>query len=247
MKNSATVLLLFTTFVILFGCDSYVQERGNGTITVQERAIENFEEIQVKGNFEVFLRKSDTPGLTITTDENLHEYIEVEVDGDVLEIKSTRNLRSKEGIKLLIEYTDLMAVMAGGASVIQSDDTITGDYLRLEMSGAGAMDLSVDLKALKVNISGAGAMELKGKVMEQNIQMSGAGGLNAKELVSQKCKIEISGVGGASVYVQKELNASVSGVGGITYSGNPTEVKTEISGLGTITREESPDEENEEV
>ncbi|ELR71396.1 hypothetical protein C900_02737 [Fulvivirga imtechensis AK7] len=245
MKPTAIILTALILFTMLTGCDSYKQERGNGNIMEQERAVDNFSKVQVSGNFEVYLKKSDSPGLIITTDENLHEFIEVKQKGDVLEVKSDRTLKSREGVKLLIEFTELTAISSSGASVIESEDVITGDYLRLEMSGAGAIDLSVDLKALKVNVSGAGAVELRGNVTEQNIQMSGAGGLDAKRLVSKKCKIEISGVGGASLNVKEALDASVSGVGGITYRGNPAQVKTNISGLGTITREEDAAEDEE--
>ena len=244
MKRTA-IFIASTLITALFGCDSYIQERGNGNITEQERSVSDFNEVQVSGNFEVFLKKSETPGLTIITDENLHEFIKVEQKGDAIEIESERTLKSKEGIKVVVEYTDLTAVSSSGASVIESDDIITGDYLRLEMSGAGAIDLDLDLKALKINVSGAGAVELRGNVIEQNIQMSGAGGLDAKNLVSQKCKIEISGVGGASLNVKEQLDASVSGVGGITYRGNPADVNSNVSGLGTITREEDAPEDEE--
>lgn len=230
--------LFFVLLSLLVACDSYIQEKGNGNVTTQERAIESFREVEVSGSFEVLLKRAAEPRLTIITDENLHQFIKVEHDGDVLEISSDRNLRSKDGVKLEIGYTDLMAVSSSGAAVITSEDSVTGDYLRLEMSGAGAMDLLLDVKALKVTVSGAGAVELKGKVIEQNIQMSGAGGLDAKDLISENCKVSISGVGGAAVHVTGVLNASVSGVGGITYRGNPTQVKSDISGLGTITRED---------
>ena len=64
--------------------------------------------------------------------------------------------------------------------------------------------------------------------------MSGAGGYNAANLRSHSCTISISGVGGAKVFADQTLNAQVSGVGGVEYYGNPSDVQTEVSGLGSI-------------
>lgn len=244
MKNLVKISFAILATFFLASCESYKQEEGNGNITSQDRPVEEFKEVEVKGNFEVFLKKSSTPSLTITADDNLQEFITVNQKGDVLEISTDRTLRSKEGIKLYVEFVNLTAIGSSGAAVIKSEDVITGDYLRLDMSGAGAIDLEVDLKALKINISGAGAIELAGNVLEQNIQMSGAGGLDAYDLVSQKCKIDISGVGGAGVTVKKKLEATVSGVGGINYRGNPEEVNSNVTGLGTIVKDEEAEDEN---
>ncbi|MBL6449736.1 DUF2807 domain-containing protein [Fulvivirga sp. 29W222] len=244
MKNLSIYFFALLTVLSLTKCDNYHHERGNGNIISEKRNIEDFKEIEIGGSYEVFLTKSEKPALTIVADENLHQFINVDQHGDVLEIFSEATLESEEGVKLYIDYVELMAVNTSGAAVIKSDNVISGDYLRLEMSGAGVIDLDVDLKALKINISGAGAVELSGNVIEQNIQMSGAGGLEAYDLISQRSKVDISGVGGAAVTVKKRLEATVSGVGGISYRGNPEEVNSNVSGLGTIVEDEGEEDEN---
>ena len=119
-----------------------------------------------------------------------------------------------------------------------SETALSGDRLKIVMSGAGAIELDLDIQALDLFLSGAGAVDLRGSVEEQTIKMSGAGGLNAYDLNSQHCKINISGVGGAKVFVTETLDATISGVGGISYSGNPENVVTNISGIGKIQQDE---------
>jgi hypothetical protein len=41
-------------------------------------------------------------------------------------------------------------------------------------------------------------------------------------------------MGNCEVNVTKELNASVSGMGKISYSGNPADVSKNVSGMGTV-------------
>lgn len=234
MKTNLSNLFAILILLFFISCDSMVQEHGNGNITSKEYKFDSFDKVDISGAFEVHLRKASTTGVTVTTDENLHEFIMSELDGDVLKIWSERNLDSDEPILLEVNYDKLQGVSVGGASSLEGQDQITGDYLRVEMSGAGSIDLDVSLKALRVSISGAGAMDIRGEVIEQYIDMSGAGSLEAFELKSQTCEIELSGVGGASVFVEKRLEATVSGVGGVSYKGDPENVISNVSGIGSI-------------
>ena len=207
-------------------------------VITQRHDLEEFRNVQVEGNFNIRLEKSGSPAVTVTTDENLHDFITVENEGNTLWLSSNKNLISREGVNVVIYYQELRSVDVGGAAVLNSDEVVAGDYLRISMSGAGAVQLELGLKALDLEISGAGAVELRGKTTELEIEMNGAGGLDAGDLVSDRCDISISGVGGASINVREKLVASVSGVGGISYRGNPSDVQTDVSGLGKITRED---------
>ena len=87
---------------------------------------------------------------------------------------------------------------------------------------------------MDLRVSGASAIQLRGQVNELIIRMSGAGDIEAYDLVSKYCKISLSGIGSAEIYVEDELEANISGVGGIRYRGNPNRVRDDISGLGRI-------------
>jgi hypothetical protein len=87
-------------------------------------------------------------------------------------------------------------------------------------------------------MSGAGVIILAGDTEFQEAHISGAGGLMAKDLRSKECEIHLGGIGGADVYVTERLEASITGIGGIQYSGNPRLIEKQITGLGKITRNE---------
>ncbi|MEM6359563.1 MAG: head GIN domain-containing protein [Bacteroidota bacterium] len=237
MRYLKIVLIVFLLPAII-GCEELTGERGNGVVITKNFDIDDFNKISVEGNFAIRLEKSNNPGVTITTDENLMDFILVESYGGKVSLISERNLISEDGVNVVVSYSELGSISVGGAAILTSDQTIEEDYLDLDMSGAGAVELDLNMKALEINISGAGAMELTGQVVEQRIRMDGAGGLDAENLVSEKCEIEISGVGGAAIHVTDRLRASVSGVGGITYRGNPFDVQKDVSGIGTIQPED---------
>ena len=108
------------------------------------------------------------------------------------------------------------------------------DSLIINLSGAG--DITVeDLNAaqLDVILSGAGDVKVAGKVVNQDIRLNGFGRYQAFDLESQGGAINISGAGGANVWVTEVLDVVISGAGDVEYYGTPT-VNREINGLGRV-------------
>lgn len=242
MVRSALIIIILT---IAWGCNTMIGERGNGVVVTHRHDMDEFYKVEIEGSFNVLLEPGDTPAVTITTDENLHDFITVENQGNTLWLGTNKNLVSRDGVNVVIYYQGLRSLDVGGAAVLRSDQTVEGDYLRISMAGAGAIELDVDLKALDLDLSGAGAVELSGRTVEQNIEMNGAGGLDAGKLISDRCDISISGVGGANINVREKLVASVSGIGGISYRGNPADVQSDVSGIGKISREDDIQQEEQ--
>jgi len=235
MKNFQPLILLSFFLVALGSCDHiFVHERGNGIIISENREVDKFTQIQFSGVYQVILKAGDRPNIEVETDENLQEYIEVDQHGKRVIVTTTNRIRSRDGIKIYVTYTDLNNIEIGGVATIESDGPIVTDMLELEISGAGSVDLEIDAQELELRISGASAIQLRGQVVVQTIRMSGAGDLEAYDLVSKYCKIDISGIGSAEIYVEDELEANISGVGGISYRGNPKKVRDNVSGLGKI-------------
>lgn len=233
MMFSVSKFFTISALFCFLACSNPEHEKGNKKIITLTHAVSDFNEVIVEGRFEVHLKKGSSPAVDIKTDENLHNFIRVDQSKNVLKIAAERRLKSKSPIQIFIKAPDLVAVRSNGNSKILSEDTLRGDYLRLNQSGGGIIDLKLALKALKVTVSGAGTVRLAGKVFEQNVQLTGAGGLEAYNLISKNCKIRITGVGGATINVQELLEASVSGVGGISYRGDP-KVISDVSGMGII-------------
>ena len=230
--------LFFCALLVVASCRQFIGEKGNGIIITEQFAVGDFKRLDVEGSFDIQLEKSTSPGIVVTTDENLMDFIRVDTEGNTVTVSTERNLMSKEGVNVVVRYTELESIYVGGAAILRGDEVIRGEYLEISMSGAGSVELEVELNQLEIDVSGAGAVQLAGRVTEQNIEMNGAGGLDAEGLISEKCEINISGVGGASIHVTDQLIADVSGVGGITYRGDPSDVQKNVSGIGTISQKD---------
>ena len=228
-------LIILLLVPILFSCDQIFGERGNGVIVTETFNADPFTDLEISGMFDVVLEPGTHPRVVITGDENLLEFIKVDSYGNTLILETERRLQSKEGITVLITYTNLEDIHSSGASNIVAEERIEAEHFRLEISGAGKVDLALAVEEVDVELSGAALIYLSGTTTDISVSMSGAGSLEAFSLISENCDLNISGVGNAHVNVTGNLDAQVSGIGGVEYMGNPEHVVRDVSGVGKIT------------
>jgi hypothetical protein len=62
---------------------------------------------------------------------------------------------------------------------------------------------------------GAGSVDADGVADDLSVRISGAGEFSGGDLHSQTAEVRISGMGSATVWVDKELDASISGAGDV--------------------------------
>lgn len=230
MKRAYIILLV----AVISSCEVLYSERGNGIRETEVYEVDDFDRIDISGFFDVVLERGPEPLVTITADENLFEFIRVRSLGGELEISSEKTLMSEDGIRIIVVYSQLEEIISSGASNIVAEEAIATERLRLMVSGAGKTELNVECEEVDVDMSGAGLIHLSGQTEDLTVYMSGAGSLEAFELQSIDCELSISGVGTAYVNVEGDLDASVSGVGGVEYIGNPKHITQDVSGVGSI-------------
>src|SRR5204862_1839680 len=93
-------VFLTACVVLTFGC-RWVGIRGNRQIKTEERTIAAFTEIDAGGAF-IIEWESGSPALRITTDENLLSYVESDVSGDTLRLRTHEQIWPTHGIKVVI-------------------------------------------------------------------------------------------------------------------------------------------------
>ena len=217
-------------------CDQLLGERGNDERVTKEITVDSFEKIEISGAFDVTLTPSNKHEVILEVDENLIRYIDISVRGNRLYVETERRLSSRKGINIEIPVKNLMAISSSGASDIYSSEPISGKELDIDVSGAGKIDLKLDVGLVTVDISGAVVVYLDGVANRLDIEMSGAGSLTADNFEVKDCNVDISGVGHVLVNVSGSLDAQVSGLGKVEYLGDPESVKGDVSGIGGVNK-----------
>jgi hypothetical protein len=85
-------------------------------------------------------------------------------------------------------------------------------------------------------MSGLGNLSINGGTVDNlEVSMSGGGDFDAEDMQVTEARVDISGLGSATIRVSDRLDAEISGGGSVRYYGDPT-VNEEVSGLGNIER-----------
>ena len=210
---------------------------GNGTIHTEEHTVTDFKNVHVSGGMDVFLVQGDVKPVKIETDDNLLQYIEVIQQGNDLVIRQKKgyNLDPSDKIKIYVSSPVYNHIQLSGAGNIVSESKITNpEDMEIDISGAGDVKMDLKAPAVKANMSGAGSISLKGDTKDVDLTLSGAGSAHCFDLLAENSKVRISGVGDAEIYASVSIDAHVSGVGDVKYTGGASNVSQHVSGAGSV-------------
>ncbi len=194
-----------------------VEYRGSGQVTSELRSLGPIRGIVLESVGKVHLKQETAQSVEVSADDNIIDRVTTRVDNGTL----------------------FVGLMSGSYSNITIDVTVSLPVLQsIRIAGAGSVDCATpfNLDSLSVVIAGAGSATISGTVTRETILVAGTGSVYAGEMHSSICSVTISGTGNAEVAVADQLDAVITGVGSITYSGNPPVVHQLVSGIGSLIR-----------
>jgi len=118
MKKSLFITILFIFSVTAFG-QQKEKIKGSKIVTVEQKEIAEFENLDVKDNLEIFLIKGDKCGVEIEADDNLHETIDVKLKDKTLYLSATKQVSGAKKYSVRVTYTDdfKMAIAKDDANI----------------------------------------------------------------------------------------------------------------------------------
>lgn len=197
---------------------------GTGNITTQNLNLSNFTEVELKKIGEVEIKSGSEYTIEISDYENLLAYAIVYLEGERLVISyddSEQVMGSK--LKIAITIPDkLSKCTISGSGNINIQSGFATDKVQLIVTGAGNI-LATNIKSHSTNIemAGSGIIEAKGTTNELILEAPGSGTIKCKELISSNASCNISGVSTVFISVTGNIELNGSGVGCLTYYGDP--------------------------
>ncbi len=240
MKTSIkTASLLIILFSLSIGCSSFsVNEKvvGNGDITSKTITTTDYDIISAVGFIDIHLEEGTEGNITVTTDDNLHEHLEIEVKDNVLILttKNNVNLSTEKGVHITVPFEQISEVTLTGSGDIDSKDKITAEEFNTSVTGSGDIVLDVEASKVKVDVVGSGDVTLSGATTDLEVEILGSGNFKGFDLISQNTNVSCSGSGDAKVVAKGKLKARINGSGDIIYKGNPEKSDVNVSGSGAI-------------
>jgi hypothetical protein len=193
-----------------------------GPMRAENRAVEPFHGIELRGNGEARISVGQPQALAVTTEDSAHPDVVTRVERGVLIVENLKGswYRSRPTLKLDVAVPQLDSLTIAGANLITLEN-MSGPRLEILVSGAGSLRAAGEVGALDAQLAGAGDMDLSG-------------------LTAGNAHVTVNGAGNVKLHVTGQLEATVNGVGNVSYAGNPREVIPHVNGFGSISPLKSP-------
>jgi hypothetical protein len=218
------------------------EERGNYTIVHEKKQIDNYDEIVLDVQADVFYQQisQDKPFLQISVDENILPLVDIHVRNNRLIIsQNSVSILKPSQFKIYTNSRNISKVKICGSGNFYMEKEVNTGNMEIHISGAGDVKAdSLYCESLKLTISGTGEAEIKGATSHGEFHVSGAGDIKAFDYLVNNLICSISGAGGINAFVSESLNVSISGTGNLKYKGNPGKMTNHVSGAGDIRKVE---------
>ena len=236
MKTIITTFLVFITLTAF--AQPWKKIEGNGNVKKESREVGSYTAIASAGSWDVKIAYGTSKDIEIEGDDNLLSYIETEVEGNTLKIKSKKyyNLSARRKIIVYVNLTKLTGIsLAGSGNIIGSGNFANNGKTNFELAGSGNVNIDFQtIEKVNISIAGSGNVNLAGKANEVDISIAGSGDANAERVIADDVKVSIAGSGLAKVTANKNLKVSIFGSGDVYYKGTASNIKKSVLGSGKV-------------
>ncbi|HEY0064447.1 MAG TPA: head GIN domain-containing protein [Telluria sp.] len=182
----------------------------------QTRTVPAFNGVSVQGPINMIVHAGKAQSVVFQGDDKFLNSVESKVVNGTLVITFPKNYKGevKNDAKILIALPALRNFQVEGAGYAELNN-ITGDLLDIGFQGAGKLVANGSVKLLK-------------------LQAQGVGDVDTKDLLAAHANVSFEGIGAVKVYASERLDATVQGMGSLSYYGNPKTVNKSVEGIGSV-------------
>lgn len=197
---------------------------GSGTVTTEVYDVSDFTEIEVCCDLNVRFEFEEGPKrVQIAIDDNLHGYLDIEVDGNELEIKPDDNTHLDSTGEVIVTITgyEVEGLIVDTASDVSGIFPAT-DAFTVEADTAADVSIEIDTDRLTVSADTSADVTVAGRADVVDVKADTAANVDLVDLKAVDASVQ------ADTAASVEINASGSVTGGadtgadIYIWGNPT-------------------------
>lgn len=208
---------------------------GSGNIVSEAHDLTGFESISVGGSADLFVTVSDEWLVELTTDDNLHEYVEVFTDGKTLVIRNREmvNLRPSDRLTVRVSMPAINGLTASGASNATIESSLKQDSFSVSASGSSDVHLWVELDEFFVQSSGSSDVYAGGYSRFVSVSLSGSSDFRGNEFTCDVAEVSLSGSSNMWATITESVSGQLSGSSDLNLNGTPA-VDVRTSGSSDV-------------
>ncbi len=191
---------------------------GSGNVQTQQKDFSDFTAVSVGSGFNVQVTQAATYNVSITTDANLQQYVEVYKTGSTLYIRLKPTMGfTTTSLKAQVSMPDLTNLqLSGGVVGTASSFNVTHDFT--------------------ADLAGGSRLTMTGQAGNLTAICSGGSNLQLGDFQVTNARVDFTGGSQGTVNVSGKLDAVLSGGSRLSYIGNPTLGIIDKSGGSTISK-----------
>lgn len=249
MKRLSSLILLFLGGVfVLTSCHFSYSNRSSqpghivkssGTTVRKTIEVAHFTGIEASTGIHVILTDGAKNKVTVETDENFYNQLDITVSGGVLNISVKGSIQltaPRDAIYVYVSGKDISSISLSSAATVTSDIKLAADKLKIEMSSASKFSGDVECKTIRAELSSSAYMDIRGKADVFQIDVSSAASVNAEKLIAGKVVCDLSSASKANLYAADELYIDASSGGKVVYEGQPRIVHIDTSSGASVSK-----------
>jgi len=236
------IAISFFSVILITGCiSSFGFNRrvyGSGNVTKDDRALQNFTEVVLSEEGDLFIEVGGQEHLVVEAEDNLQEYLIADVENNVLDIKKLPEnitLNATKPIRYYLTVKELHALTIKNSGDAEATEVDT-DTFSIRITGSGSVHISrLNVHRLDMELTSSGNLSIDdGQADEQYIRLSSSGEYDGENVICQNAYVKLTSSGNATLNVQSILEADLSSSGNVYYTGNPKIVYKDSSSSGRV-------------
>lgn len=236
MKTFKNLSILLIALVL----GANIQSFAFSTEKTETRNLKDFDKIKVSSGIDLFVRMGETEEVKVVADGDIIDQVITEVKDGTLKIYMKQNNNWNWGItksrKVYVSVKELERLEASSGSDVNSENTLTGENLKVSASSGSDVNLEIHYKNFTLDTSSGSDARISGKTKNFEAESSSGSDIKAQDLESVICKVSVSSGSDATVNVSDELYANASSGADVRYYGNPQVKDINESSGGDVTQ-----------
>lgn len=233
---SVAILFLF----LVVSCKDSATESDTESDSSKTYTVADFSSLDLEIIGTVRYEQADSAYLNVSGSSTLIKALKVSESKGKLSI-DLKNKRKYSGDKkeLIIKVGSprIQEISFNSIGTLHLVNYLESEELTITNKGVGKIKIDdCHVGSFNLTTRSLGPIEIKGTSNRTYINSEGMGKIDCSEFKSKKAEVVSKGIGNLSVYAKESVNISMTGMGNVTYYGDPAEVKTDISGLGKVIR-----------
>jgi hypothetical protein len=169
--------IAFVVFVLMITSLGYGQKKekikGSKIVTIEKKEVGNFSALEIADEIEVSLVKGDKSSIEIEADDNLHEALGIQLNGETLVFTLIKEISGFKKFVVRINYTDgFKVITAKDKAKVNALETLKLDEITFKAFDNAKLFLNVDAKAFTLIANDKSKIELNVKSELSTITLS---------------------------------------------------------------------------